>query len=543
MKFVKQYTVELIIAAVALIGVGIFLYMRSTNVAAAEEALESHVKVAGMTDIARSGKSEAELKARQAWLDQIRKEARQVRQKALQRNKAGYTVLPVAPAPGVADDRVAPMFPWPKDPKFGREARAYEALRTAFMALDDGLMATVPPNDLTVQEEAQRRLNLYKIQREQLLQKYQNRQDNNGGPIPMGEEEEPGFLNRRLGPLGDRFTRPTDIPEAERKNLPELLRLDENQIAQKATDEARRMFTVQAARKGRIYVDPNFFEANPQQGQTRQEQTGETQGLYQAGPYQPLPYNLVPADQKPQALFQEHVRLWVMRDIVQAIQKTNDSAVRNQVMDAPIKRLIWIQTDGRFFTGKLGNGQGESRMWDDEEGEGPGYRYRPQIAGGTVQQEKPTADTLTKDVSTEDVDIVRYSIYMILEPQKLNEFLLNLSKINYHTALAIEYEEVVNPVASNYYYGASPVIRVRIDGQLRLLSDFTRGQPANAEPAGPARAFRGGSQPAAEIKWNPQFPPLAPLQVLQVPEYQYALRQVDKQRLPEQPAPAGPIRR
>ncbi|MFP4355724.1 MAG: hypothetical protein ACLFUJ_11435 [Phycisphaerae bacterium] len=534
MKFIKEYMFETILVVVTLVlAVGIWLQSASAG-DKVQAGLEEREQVAQrLARLRRNGVSLDEFEKRNAWKERLDRQGELVAERALQFND-NYTILEVSDLDGTAK---APLFPWfpysQGQENFGREGRAKTVLTQAFAGLIDSINATSPPDQEKMQTEYQRRYQKYRMEQERLRRK-------------LGEEAEnieggPGGFDGRMRDFDGPMTAPINSGQPQDPDQPQLL--SDQQIQAMARADAIKRYVLESARSGVIYVDSDAL------AETKTPQLAPALGRWAtenrtAGP-QINDSAATGTEAQVAELWRQHVKYWVCSDIIDAIQQTNnlvfnqpgERSLKPSVPNAAIKRLVWIDCDGRFF---LGQPDAESRdgMYSeyDDYDEGGIPRTRNRAATGQAAA-LPPAKNLTREVSSQKVDIVHYTVYMIMDADYLGAFQRHLAKKNYHTTLSVEFEEVRDPLATApfHYYGAKPAVLVRLTGQLRLLADLTRGKPKEDLPSQPGQAnVRGSDQPEVNpLDWFVEdYPPLVPVGILKQPSYAPALREIDRRRLP-----------
>ena len=214
-------------------------------------------------------------------------------------------------------------------------------------------------------------------------------------------------------------------------------------------------------------------------------------------------------------LWHSQVNLWVTQDILRAISQTNKAATQTLpenvppcVLVLPIKRLVRMDITEEIGSpmrpGMIGGGpRGEGMMMGDPTMMGMEGGY-----GGPAPAAKPgpaVAHSLTQRVATTEYDVVRYQVTLIMRLEYLKKLQVYLLASNYHTITQIALRDFrqpqqtakADPNAELYYYGNEPVIEVTIEGELMLLTPWLRGK----------------RDPEKKV-WDPQFPPLMPVQVL-----------------------------
>ena len=261
-----------------------------------------------------------------------------------------------------------------------------------------------------------------------------------------------------------------------------------------------------------------------------------------------------PADAQ---LWWAQVNLWVTRDIVTAIIRTNEEVLsakpprRRNVLNAAVKKLVAIEVvdekeaedDRKTKTGRtLGMGMGMM-----EEGELRRTTTKEPTARKTAQREVPQAPSLTARVRCDDFDVVNYSFSVIMPTRHVLRLQRNLLKLNYHTIMSVNMQQVNRDEHEVHYFGTEPIMQVDIQGQLLLLSTWTRGKwdekarqwlVWQREAEASSAATRPAMYPAG--KWV-KGEPLMPVEILQrrYNSKWSGLRKVDEDRVLKRPLAAG----
>ncbi len=250
-------------------------------------------------------------------------------------------------------------------------------------------------------------------------------------------------------------------------------------------DEAKKVavdiLRVRQAQQGLIYVDESPFEM-----------------IFAKG----LPISKAESDK----LWKAQLGLWVQSDIVAAINDTIKTAQdlqnipnnQRNVTTSPIKRLVKItvgNSDSRPRTSTTnqpayGNAMppfgGGPQMPPGAMPPGMSAQYAGR--GATMRtassSSKPLekGESLTQYVDNKVFDVVDYSFTVYMPTRFLPLLQESLLKRNYHVILNTQ----IDPVASQsgdakgtseelYYYGLEPLREVKIEGQLLLMTGFTRG--------------------------------------------------------------------
>jgi hypothetical protein len=167
-------------------------------------------------------------------------------------------------------------------------------------------------------------------------------------------------------------------------------------------------------------------------------------------------------------LWESQVNLWVTQEILQAIVTTNDEVAAERkaagigpaeanVFSSPVKRLAKIIIN---------------------EGFAGAAAAAPGAFGGAGK-----GGSLTGRTSTSDYGLVTYQFTVVMATHHVPRLLRNLMQQNYHTVVNVVMSEVPYGERNPYYYGTDAVMSVTIDGELLILTDWSRPlmPPAVAE--------------------------------------------------------------
>jgi hypothetical protein len=246
------------------------------------------------------------------------------------------------------------------------------------------------------------------------------------------------------------------------------------------------------------------------------------------------------------------VGLWVQRDIVEAIAKTNEQASDPRQKGVPgsaVKRLVRTQVDGYALkgggrSGGLGGYPGASPAGGTG---GVDLTYLTGANRNTPAQNEPY---LTRRHCDKLRDVVHYEFTVVLPARHLVALQKNLLKRNYHTVLSVKVDQpgsvqTAPPGAGRggswqptgedmFYYGPDPVVQVTVTGELQLMTDWTRGREL---PIGADEEAAAEADPA---QWA--YPPLMPDAFLRAMAEMdpNALRPVDATRIGGLPAGGSP---
>lgn len=184
-------------------------------------------------------------------------------------------------------------------------------------------------------------------------------------------------------------------------------------------------------------------------------------------------------------LWEAQLQLWVLGDIVAAIDQTNQQALSGQggadikriaVSNAAIKQLVRLQVEPRYALGDAT--EAGSSYSGGMPAVGGGYGA-PRVAGSGVETSIKGDQCLTRRVTTKDYDVKRYTITLVMATRYLKDFERYLMQRNYHTILAINIDKIESGTAlgadiSKFSFGSEPVAIVTISGELLLLSGWER---------------------------------------------------------------------
>ncbi len=238
-------------------------------------------------------------------------------------------------------------------------------------------------------------------------------------------------------------------------------------------------------------------------------------------------------------LWQAEVNRWITSDILSAIDKTIKDTARGGgkrgVAGSSIKHLeameivdgyivpggvtmgVSLKAEGVKGVGGKRGGQFaspdsmEDYMRPDFGAAGVGMKPRTSSKDNTGKPQATKGyDNLTERVTNSVNDVKHYSFTVVMDIRYLEVLERNLMGRNLHTILRISAEAVLPDENSPYYYGSDPVMRVTIEGELLLLTQWHRG-----------------------TKGSEEFPPIMPKLVLKQIEHKAptALRGADKERL------------
>lgn len=322
----------------------------------------------------------------------------------------------------------------------------------------------------------------------------------------------------------------------ERRDLPTIGTFDPRGVmnvggdaGQQAARDAEVFFKLQNAKSGTLYMDPNALDRCLPDTRSARSQY------------------------EPQQLWEAQINLWLQQDIIGAINQTNDQVRKARkldtltVADAAVRRIKSIDVTETYYTlagaksGTPAGGPAPVQRYAPPSGPpmmGPpmaGGPQMPWMRGGMTPQRGstgPDAETLTGHVTDKDFDVVRYTFTVVMPTRYVLALERNLLNRNFHTILKVQMAQV-DPVQTGntgggntpqipYYYGPDAVAEVTIDGELLMMTRWSRG---TYEP----------------MKRTWTQPPLVPWQVLRAVQQAdaAALRPEDLERLPKTGATGG----
>jgi hypothetical protein len=246
----------------------------------------------------------------------------------------------------------------------------------------------------------------------------------------------------------------------------------------------------------------------------------------------------------PEKIWDIQVGLWVQSDVIDVIGRTIQDVMstpamkgkRPGVINSPIKKLVQIRVTPISSTESISKTTDSTRrggmMYDEMMMERPGGRSRRSrsVDRYAPRRQLPKAETLTRNVSNQLYDVVRYQFTVLMPTRYLPILERNLARQNYHIILNEEISKVGAPIGeglaktpvrptgqpsvvaedSLYYYGTEPIRQITISAELLLLTEWVRG-----------------TYDAKEEKWI--RPPLMPVEVMKKILSPAALRPEDRE--------------
>lgn len=545
MNLIRQFLYETILIAVVIIVCPILLFLGMSSGSVAQENREEIAKLLSQTRTIQ-GVSEAQLKVKKENVEKIKKSAEEVDQRALEENKENFDVLQVEV--GIDNTQQFPMFPWDRTRSI--ELDAWRAVRSAFDRLKSDPAFTRPPYVESIQDEYEKRLarlTLINDRKRKLLAPEEGEEDRRPGRFGLDRRDRRSEGNLELEE-GKRNVFVTEDGQ-------EIVILTPTQLETQAKREALFRYALQSARGGMLYIDDEAFARSRPGLDLDSSDRRDRETRFEGLDFQ-IDGDLsdAPSELQGLLLWREQVRLWVCKDVINAILETNREHVRKMaessdlpleqsVLTAPIKRLVWIDCTGEFYTGFPVDESQERVDLDEREWgpEGPPEDF-------FEQKSTPEARTITGDVSNEEYDIVRYRFVVVMNPGQIGMLQRSLAKRNYHSVLGLKAEAAGNNLqmpgirdrrdrrddrteeptltrSDVRYYGAEPVMQVTFDVQLRLLTEWVRGMPI-----APLPRIEEDANPE-QVLFQPEAPPLVPWRVFNPPDIEYALREVDRKRV------------
>ena len=244
-------------------------------------------------------------------------------------------------------------------------------------------------------------------------------------------------------------------------------------------------------------------------------------------------------------LWDAQVHLWIVEDIVDAIAGVNDMSLKKPkgflarrggkpttgpaitlplprtVPNSAIKHLVTIDVTRGYVVGQGGNaGAGAP---------GVGKRPRPvppPMHGDGNRNLGPaapigTGNNITGRTTCKQYEIKHYSFTVIMDLRYLPDLQKAILTNNQHTILNVTMVEpdISDSDTNRYFYGTEAVMQVTIEGELLMLSDWTRGKWL-----------------ADQNTWAEGYEPLMPAKVLRAIHNQNpgALRDEDAKRMNEE---------
>ena len=201
-----------------------------------------------------------------------------------------------------------------------------------------------------------------------------------------------------------------------------------------------------------------------------------------------------------QKLWEAQLNYWVTRDILTAIDQTNQQVLRAgeqarkpNVLNAAVKRLVKIEIDEQYYLGDISGGRSIRSI-----SAAPGHTF--------VTGAGPAVGGLTRRACNTFYDVIHYEFSVIMPTRYLPVLQRNLLRQNFHTILRVEMGPFADPQKPSgtqqktnlYYYGPEPVVQITLRGELLLLTAWERGK-----------------WDAKAKAWSKEYPPLMPKEALE----------------------------
>jgi hypothetical protein len=256
---------------------------------------------------------------------------------------------------------------------------------------------------------------------------------------------------------GDEKTKPEGIADEDWV----LFQMTDEHVRAQAMERAIEELTVAKGRAGLIYASPASLDVVFSRPEARE------------------------ADAPPDLRWAAQVNLWVSRDILEAINKTNLRSLRRGALirsaivpNAAVKQLVEIEIQEDYLGVEPGKASGRPGAGSpgtpgympgvggvERRGRGSGPVGRGRSAGG---------ESLTQRVTNQEYEIVRYRFTVIVNTGRLLDLLRNVMLRGDHTVLNVELAEPSVEESEMRHYGVEAVMRVTITGQALMRSAWTR---------------------------------------------------------------------
>jgi len=211
--------------------------------------------------------------------------------------------------------------------------------------------------------------------------------------------------------------------------------------AEQLRPEARRLAVYQAAKSIWTYLNDDSFEMHP--------------------------IGLPDSVDKPKLedLWIAQVSLWIEQDVVQALRRVNEEALKGRdlpvedqwVANLPVKHLVWLRVSDYLIPQSAGvdgrsGGAALLRRGGGVTGGAGGVRFGQQGAAFTDRSR------------TGDYDVVHFALNVVVDARDLPKVILGLCKQNFITPIQVQYRGVNAAAAANsgYLYGSGPLLNVDI---------------------------------------------------------------------------------
>ncbi len=452
MNFLKENLFLVITAAVVIVGASAGLLLGRSMGAQSDTDSKPYIsKAKEINSLASHGINKRGVEAKKRRVEDMRYQAETVADTFLRRNRRDHEVLSF----GISGQTV-PAFP--VDPEFkDRETLRQlfpEKYRREIASLLKTLKRTVPPTTKEIDEEMARIT---------------------AGAMPAEKKEEKinyagsATRNDRDRRDRDRFDDRREIRHGSARP---------SKVVDVKSDIGRQALinlVVRQSEKGWIYADE-------EQDKTSDSGRGESRLTTGGAMYVALKRNTL--DYSDDDLWMAQVGLWVQKDIINAINLTNEqvrkTASRKQtgVAASAVKRLMNIDVRGFVLGGSADSGATTTVL---------------QYANIDSAKGDKTPPRLTGRACNKLYDVVHYDFTVVIPMRYLLRLQRNLMAQNYHTILELS---IIKPVQSKvYYYGTDSVMKVTIVGEMLMLTDWTRGRWDKETKT-----------------WDKDYPPLMPVE-------------------------------
>ena len=460
MNFLRENMILVVIVAVTLVGSIVLASAIKASGATADAGLAARVDQNKRIESSRKQKANPQIiKDEELWVEAIKRDAQRLANQEILANREGYELLTYTIADG-SDGGPKNLFPV-TDPKlFEKNAtlpwQITEAYGKKLWTVLARLNSTAVPTEAEIQEELSS------------LERRMTNEARKKGLPPRKETSRSTTSTPRINP-GPRGGSPT-FSGSVRYGSPnpsggQSLGTGGRSADADIKDKALKNAIVRKAKQGRIYADINCLDI-----------------------VFPEPQDKVLWTQ----LWWAQVNLWLTGDIVDAIADTNDEVLnklqqdQRNVINSPVKQLISLSIDKKYFTGgKIGTIGGSQRGRGGASSGGPMsgmQRYRPTARRGG-RNNKPSSssksasnsETLTGHASTSEYDVVMYELSVVTAVRHLPLLLRKLQMGNRHTVLTVVMDDIDQSKGSGLYFSNESVMRVTIQGEARFLTAWERG--------------------------------------------------------------------
>lgn len=458
MKFVRENLFMICTAAIVVVGAAGMLVMARSAGKQADEYAQRRVKLSRqIKSLTGSGVNREMVEAERERVAAIQGAASEVADYCLDRNSKGYEILTFD-----VSGRQIEAFPINKE-VYRRESlywRFPQEYENRLLKLREKLEPTKPPTDLEIQEE---------IRRITGQEGPVDLKTSTLTPSPrMGWSRPAGRVDPRPTGAGGsdiyRMPRPAGRSyDPNRPSTPTATRPStaDQQLPQEPTpqEKAINKLVLAKSREGQIYADKNSLDVA-----------------------------LVPekaSEYSDTHLYLAQVRLWVQKDVIEAIARTNRVARtvglpdrQKGVPGSPIKRLVRSNFLGYVVRGAAAAGGGRGPPTASLTRGDLEY-----LGGGGQRTGGPSM--LTGRACNPLYDVVHYDFTVVAPASALPRLYENLRNQNFHTVLNVVIREPGKDQPSGasrdsaeerYYYGTDAVVEATITGEMLLLADWTRGR-------------------------------------------------------------------